>query len=212
MIQSVDANPNDPVPLSGQHHRALPIDSDGNTFDATGAAVPYVLRFFSGMGVGDLPSQREGAWVKVRSLTVKITTTPADSYNKLRFFIVLDRQPVTTALSANPTSILDLLQGNSPDLWEKYYNLSHVGKTSRFKVLKSWTVSTQPQAAGAVYKPIHRKTVTIKAPYRIQYGPLATDTIPYNQAVYMFCFSDSNVGVGATHPTIAVYSRFRFKD
>jgi len=112
-IQSVNATQVNN--FGGQYMLNIPVDSDGNTPDpAGGAAIPVVLRPMAGMGQGDNEGQRAGSQVTMQSLTLKVKTVPGDVYNRLRFFLVKDSDPVLSdGATLNPSSLPQLLQGSS---------------------------------------------------------------------------------------------------
>jgi len=124
-----------------------------------------------------------------------------------------------------------------------YQNLNNTGKNGRFKILwkKHHTVSmplqtthtvpaanapvpaTPPpvaqasyQAAGVSEKVFPRRvygSVTIKRPYKLNYGQETTEKSPDNQTIRLYCWSESvdspTVGNDAQ---LQYYCRFRFKD
>lgn len=197
----------------GQNLVRIAVDVNG--FDGI-AASPLVLKPFSALAQGDSASQRDGDWVKVKSLTYKIYFQAVGGLlpetNHVGCIIVLDRTPNEDVLP-NLVGIVagtpddgTLLGGNSQLPHLRYQNMATCGKTQRFKVLKHIKARVQTQAAGATFPPDATRTGTLKYPYNLKYD--TTDS-PLNQQLLMFYYSDSAV---VPHPTVSCHCRFRFKD
>ncbi|AXH74983.1 MAG: coat protein [Cressdnaviricota sp.] len=195
----------------GQKLSATSVDINGN--DSTG--IPLVVRPFSGMGQGDLASQRTGSFVTVKSLTYKIKFVPETTarYNVGGCFIVLDRDPTANSpqlpLTVGSTA-WTVLNGSQLPMQLKYQSMDTCsGPNCRFKVLKHLQFHAQATGSGSQYAPEVVKSGTIKSPYRLRYNDAPLSKDPTNQQL-LFCFySDSNV---INHPTFEMYCRLRFKD
>lgn len=190
------------------------IQVDVNGFDGTG--VPVVLKPFSQLAQGDSAAQRDGDWLKVKSLTYKIYFQALSGLiaetNHVGCIIALDRTPnedVLPSINGIVAGTPDdgtLLGGNSQLVHLRYQNMDTCGKTLRYKVLRHIRCRVQTQTAGAVFPPDNVKTGTLKYPYNLRYD---TQDAPINQQLCMFFYSDSAV---TPHPSVSCHCRFRFKD
>ncbi len=203
--------------FGGQYIRATSVDSSG--FAAGLAGTPnLIIRPWSGMGNGNLQSQRVGSEIHMTSLTYRIQFEPAlAETNRMGCLIVLDRSPggvqpaLTGPAAPNPAAAGVILNGPGTTQYLRFQNLDTCsgGDEARFKVLKHIKVAVQATTAGADWPPQAVRSGTLKLPYKIRYDAVAGSIDPVNQQL-LFCFySDSTV---APHPTIEMYSRFRYKD
>lgn len=191
------------------------IQVDVNGFDSV-AGTPVVLKPFAQLAQGSTSAQRDGDWVKVKSLTYKIYFQALAGLlpetNHVGCILVLDRTPnedVLPSLNGIVAGTPDdgtLTGGNSQLQHLRYQNMETCGNTQRFKVLKHIKARVQTQGAGAVFPPDAVRIGTIKNPYNLKYD--STDA-PLNQQLLMFFYSDSSV---APHPSFSCHARFRFKD
>lgn len=182
------------------------------------ANVPVVMRLIHGIGTGALSSQRNGSWIRLKNITLKVQVSQnlvsPDYFNTVRFMLVLDRNPMLTDnTTVNPSTLDDLLQGAavSGNWVNKFQNLDNTGLEGRYKVLKQWKQSVAPMApnAGRYYAPISNKTVTLKAGYKFKFEQGGVNLEPLNQNLLLFMYSLSRV---VPHPIVSIYSRVRFKD
>lgn len=198
---------------AGQNMVRIQVDNNG--FDSI-VLTPCVLKPFSELAQGDSSSQRNGDWVKCKSLTYKIffnsVTGLLAETNMVGCYIVLDRTP-TDDVQPNLVGVVaatpddgTLLGGNSQIRHLMFQNMRTCGKSQRYKVLKHIHVRVQTTAAGAVFPPDVTRSGTLKLPYNLKYD---SDDAPINQQLCFFFYSDSSV---APHPAISVHCRFRFKD
>lgn len=197
---------------SGQNIVRLPVDVNG--FDSVGS--PLVVKPLGELSQGDSAQQRDGDWVKMKSLTYKIYFQALAGLvaetNHVGCIIALDRTPnedVLPNLNGIVPGVLDdgtLLGGNSQLVHLRYQNMATCGKTQRYKVLRHIRTRVQSQAAGAVFPPDAIKSGTLKYPYNLKYD--STDA-PLNQQLCFFFYSDSAV---VPHPSVSMHCRFRFKD
>lgn len=197
----------------GQNLVRIAVDING--FDGI-SGTPTVLKPFAALAQGDSAQQREGDWVKVKSLTYKIYFQAVAGLlaetNHVGCIIALDRTPNEDVLP-NLVGIVagtpddgTLLGGNSQLPHLRYQNMATCGNTQRFKVLKHIKARVQSQTAGAVFPPDATRTGTLKYPYNLKYD---SNDEPLNQELLMFFYTDSSV---VPHPTVSCHCRFRFKD
>lgn len=198
---------------TGQNMVRIQVDSNG--LDSL-ALTPCVMKPFAQLAQGSTSAERDGDWIRVKSLTYKIffnsTAGLLPETNMVGCFIVLDREPSNPVVPnligvvPNTADAGTLLGGNSQLRHLMYQNMATCGKTLRYKVLKHIRVRVQTLTPGAVFPPDTTRTGTLKLPYNLKYD---TDDAPVNQQLCFFFYSDSSV---APHPAISVHCRFRFKD
>lgn len=207
--------PTGTVANNWQGQNLVRIQVDINGFDSI-AATPVVLKPFAALAQGDSAQQRDGDWVKCKSLTYKIyfqaIAGVLSETNHVGCVIVLDRTPNEDVLP-NLVGIVagtpddgTLTGGNSQLPHLRYQNMATCGKTQRFKVLRHIKARVQTSSAGSVFPPDATRTGTLKYPYNLKYD--STDA-PLNQQLLMFFYSDSSV---VPHPSMSCHCRFRFKD
>lgn len=211
-IENVTANAGNRY--GGQTMAVTQIDNEG--LDTTG--VPIVVRPFTGMGPGTGVSQRVGAWIRIKSLTIKVkfltNALVADAYNRVGFMVVLDRHP-----EGDPPSLMggaglasdgQILQGSynvAPLMYQDLNNCS--GPEARFKVLAKREGVVQPIAAGSTSRIFKQWTLTLKNPYKVRYGADGTAIQPDNQQLLIVPWSDSTI---APHPVVGMACRLRYTD
>lgn len=191
-----------------------------DTVDAAGdnaAGLPFSMRLWAGLTTGDDSNDRTGAWVNHKSTTLKIKLEPGagiapDSYNKVTFYLVLDKSPMESDnVTVSVPTLGELLAGSSGDNSLKYYNLNNTGLKSRFKILKKFVLNTSPATPniGRLFSPIKFKTITVKGNYKIKYAERAGSIEPLNQSLILMAHSDSAV---IPMPRLNVFCRFRFRE
>lgn len=177
-----------------------------------------VQRLFTGIQRGDLSDERNGNWVQMKNLTLKLKVEPEagalpSTTSRVNFYLVLDRNPMENDnTTVNTASLGMLLAGSSGDTSLQYQNMDNTGLEGRFKVLKHWvqSVSPAPPAVGRYYPPVSYKTVTLKGRYKIKYIERAGLNVePINQNILLFMFSQS---VAVPHPRVQCFARVRYKD
>lgn len=198
----------------GQNLDNTQIDNQG--LDTTG--IPIVVRPLTGMGPGTGRSQRIGAWITVKSVTIKVffvtNALVPDAFNRVGFLLVLDRHPEGdppslqggAGLSADG-QILEGVYDVAPLMWQDLNNCS--GAEARFKVLAKREAVIQPVAAGSTARVFKQFTLTVKLPYKIRYEADGTSIQPDNQQLLIVPWSDSTI---APHPTVGMACRVRYKD
>ena len=212
VIDNVTANAGNRY--GGQNLDNTQVDNAG--LDTTG--LPIIVRPLTGMGPGTARSQRIGAWITVKSLTIKVVfqtnSLVADSFNRVGFLLVLDRHP-----EGDPPSLMggaglsadgQLLMGAfsvAPLMFQDLNNCS--GPEARFKVLGKREGVIMPVAAGSTARVFKQFTMTVKLPYKIRYEADGTAIQPDNQQLLVVPWSDSGV---APHPTVGMAIRVRYKD
>jgi len=207
---------------SGQAMRSQTVDAQGT--DALG--VVLVLKPFRGMVRGDTSSDRIGNDVKMRRLTMKFyveAPTAAlapivEEFNEICVLVCLDTAPnTTTTPQLGGGNSGSLLEGVSINPMLKYYETKNIGKTKRYRPLYKKIVriaACQGGVAGFLqstpYPPFARWSHTLKAPYKVEYGAAAAlATLPQNQEIIVFFFSDSQF---IPHPSVSCYCKFSYVD
>lgn len=118
----------------GQYNDSISVDKDGQE---TVANLPFFADILGGLQVGPLSSDRIGAWVQLKSLTMKycVSLTAAQSNAYYTIMMIHDSQPDAasglsgvfqyTGAPPPPNNALDL----------SFLDLDHVGTDGRFKIL-----------------------------------------------------------------------------
>lgn len=205
-------------------------------------------------------SKRIGAWIHMKSLTLKYCITSDRKTPKTMFglLLVLDRHPAQGGVDL--TDILmrpgnPALTGQINAIGMSFLNQDQFGKEGRFKILKHvkhaiggystnvnsttvpniMTVPTGtspdviPNVTRAAYTPAYpvaafkgcpltvTRSVTLKAPYKINYGNSGGVT-PQNQTIFLMAYQyrDGPLAVsgqaGGARCNLQWRARFRFKD
>lgn len=217
MIETVSTTANQ---YSGQAFVRQTVDING--FEGTGVT-NLCLKPCRGIIQGHQTTQRNGDWIKMKSLTYKIyvsaVTGVLPEQNHVMCYIVLDRNPMDETIPnwngivAGTPDDGTLSGGNSQNPLMRYQNMLTCGNTQRFKVLKKLSCRVQSASAvtAAVLQPDAVMSGTLKLPYNLRYieadAPLPAR--PSNQELLLFFVSDSSV---APHPQVSVHCRFRYKD
>lgn len=202
--------------FGGQYLQNASVGHQG-TFLSMAGTPNAVLRPFSGMGNGDLQSQRTGSFVNVKSLTYKMLWTCATGVaSRVGVYIVLDRNPTDDPPELNGLITSDgvLTDGALPTelsyLRFQNMNTCSPNPTCRFKVLKHLQARVSSTALNAPSPPTALMTGTLKYHYKLRYDSEAGSIEPTNQQLLFFLYSDSSTAI--TSPTCQVQMRLRFKD
>jgi hypothetical protein len=226
----------------GQYNDNLIVDNDGQETSTTTAFSPSLLRLpFGGLGGRVDPwVQMKSLTMKycitagARYVNQRVTLMLVldndligNPSGNIDLGEILD---FTGATVAPPSNKYDLA----------FQNLTTTGHKGRFKIL--WKkvhmlttndvvdTATVPaitqQAAGTVMRPEYDNaqwrsrsyagrqygSVTIKRPYKLNYGQSSTTLSPANQTIRLFAFSTAEGALGGAGSVIQYYCRFRFKD
>ena len=202
---------------------------------------PSLLRLDQGVRL----FERNGAWVQMKSLTMKYCLTADDragTYQRLYMMLVLDQdgQLGTGAQLSNVLALESAVPAPNNKYALAFQNLTNTGRKGRFKILwrKAHTLSsaTLPtntvnditQAnVGSTMRTLYQDfdlgskrspqrvygSVTIKRPYKLNYGSEGVVSSPINQTIRLFAWSESNdTPTTGAEIQIQYYCRFRFKD
>ncbi len=226
----------------GQYNDNLIVDNDGQETSTTTAFSPSLLRLpFGGLGGRNDPwVQMKSLTMKycitagdrfvnqrVTLMLVLDNDLIGNPSGNVDLGEILD---FTGATVAPPANKYDLA----------FQNLTTTGHKGRFKIL--WKkvhmlttnnvvdTATVPaitqEAVGTVMRPQYDNaqwrsrsyagrqygSVTIKRPYKLNYGQETTTLSPANQTIRLFAFSTAEGSAGGAGSVIQYYCRFRFKD
>lgn len=211
VIQSVEATLANR--FGGQY---LSNNSVGNlgTFLSIAGTPNAVVRPFSGMGNGDLQSQRTGSVVNVKSLTYRIMWTTATAVaSRVGCLVVLDRMPTDDPPELTGVITADgvITDGAASEPYLRYQNMNTcAGPGCRFKVLKHLKGQVSSSTLSTPSNPTLVWNGTLKNRYKLRYDSEAGSIEPQNQQLLFVFYSDSTTAI--TAPTVKMYCRLRFKD
>ncbi len=184
------------------------------TFLSLAGTPNAICRPFSGMGNGDLQSQRTGSAVVIKSLTYKIMWTAATGVaSRVGCMIVLDRMPTDDPPELTGVITADgvITDGNATEPYLRFQNMNTcAGVGCRFKVLKHLKARVSSTALNAPSPPTALMLGTLKYKYKLRYDSAAGSIEPQNQQLLFVFYSDSSTAL--TAPTVKLFSRVRFKD
>lgn len=184
------------------------------TFLSMAGTPNAICRPFSGMGNGDLQSQRTGSVVNVKSLTCRIMWTTATAVaSRVGCMVVLDRMPtddpptLTGLITADGT----ITDGAATEPYLRFQNMNTcAGPGCRFKVLKHLKGQVSSSTLNTPSNPTLVWNFTLKNQYKLRYDSEAASIEPQNQQLLLVFYSDSTTAI--TAPSVKMFSRLRFKD
>ena len=184
------------------------------TFLSMAGTPNAILRPFSGMGNGDLQSQRNGSAVVIKSLTYKILWTAATGVaSRVGCMIILDRMPTDDPPELTGVITADgvITDGQASEPYLRFQNMNTCAGTGcRFKVLKHLKARVSSTALNSPSPPTAVMLGTLKYKYKLRYDSAAGSIEPQNQQLLFVFYSDSTTSL--TAPTMKFFSRVRFKD
>lgn len=184
------------------------------TFLSLAGTPNAICRPFSGMGNGDLQSQRNGSAVVIKSLTYKILWTAATAVaSRVGVMIVLDRMPTDDPPELTGVITADgvITDGALAPPYLRFQNMNTCSGTGcRFKVLKHLKARVSSTALNAPSAPTALMAGTLKYKYKLRYDSAAGSVEPQNQQLLFVFYSDSTTAL--TSPTVQMATRVRFKD